>query len=394
MSQIRKKRSASRFASLTIALLAVSLCGLHAARGADPEILRIEAGAARGSIQHQIELGNAYLAGRGVARDEAQAAYWYEKAANSGDPAAQQQIGYFYQIGLGVKRDPLRAVQWFERAVAGGLISAKVNFGVAFFWGLGARKDPVFAAQLFHEASEKGSGLGACYLGDLYYFGLGVAKSESEALRWFELESRLHSVPAKLNLALLLSIQSDQKSQRRAIRLLRESPAAGSVAAKHQLGLQIMRKPELARSPEEGIAMLEEAASEGFWRSSITLGMLSRDGHGLAKDNSAAYYHFRIAAIQGREKASPMLANDFRALSLELNQAQLKALDQEAEAWVERHRRPFEYVNPHAEYADTLQPLALEYPEGDMHAALLVPAPDADGSLAREGSLVEGIRSE
>jgi hypothetical protein len=89
-----------------------------------------------------------------------------------------------------------------------------------------------------------------------------------------------------------------------------------------------------------------------------------------------------------------MLANDFRALSLELNQAQLKALDQEAEAWVERHRRPFEYVNPHAEYADTLQPLALEYPEGDMHAALLVPAPDADGSLAREGSLVEGIRSE
>jgi TPR repeat protein len=394
MSQIRKKRSSSRFASSVIALLVVSLCGLHEARAADPEIPRIQAGAARGSIQQQIELGNAYLAGRGVARDEAQAAYWYEKAANSGNPAAQQQIGYFYQIGFGVKRDPLRAAQWFERAVAGGLVRAKVNLGVAFFWGLGVRKDPVFAAQLFREASEKGSGMGACYLGDLYFFGLGVTKSESDALHWFELGSRLHSVPAKVNLALLLSVQSDQKSQHRAVKLLRESAAGGSVAAKHQLGLQIMRKPELGRSPEEGISMLEEAASQGFWRSSIVLGMLSRDGHGLAKDSSAAYYHFRIAAIQGREKASPMLANDFRALSSELNQAQIKALDQEAEAWVERNRRPLEYVNLHAEYADTFHPLALEYPEGDMHAALLVPVPDPDGSSGGEGFLVEGIGNE
>ena len=293
-----------------------------------------------------------------------------------------------------MKRDPSRAVQWFERAVAGGLISAKVNLGVAFFWGLGVRKDQVFAAQLFREASEKGSGMGACYLGDLYYFGVGVTKSESDALHWFELGSRLHSGPAKLNLALLLLVQPDQKSQRRAIKLLRESAEAGSVAAKHQLGLQIMRKPELARSPEEGIAMLEEAVSQGFWRSSIVLGMLSRDGHGLAKDSSAAYYHFRIAAIQGREKVSPMLANDFQALYLELNQAQIKALDQEAVAWVERHKRPFEHVNLHAERVDTVHPLALEYPEGDMHAALLAPAPDADRRSGEEGSLVEGIRSE
>jgi len=41
MSQIRKERSSSRFASSTIALLVVSLSGLHAACAADPEIPRI-----------------------------------------------------------------------------------------------------------------------------------------------------------------------------------------------------------------------------------------------------------------------------------------------------------------------------------------------------------------
>jgi TPR repeat protein len=394
MGQLRKNRSSSRLASSIIASLAVSLCGLHAACAADPDIPRIEAGGKRGSIQQEIELGNAYLVGRGVGRDEKQAAYWYEKAANSGDPVAQQQLGYLYQTGVGVKRDPSRAVQWFERAVSGGLVSAKVNLGVAFFWGLGARKDPAFAAQLFREASEKGSGMGACYLGDLYYFGLGVTKSESDALHWFELGSRLHSVPAKLNLALLLSVQSDQKSQHRAVKLLRESAAAGSVAAKHQLGLQIMRKPEFARHPEEGIAMLEEAASQGFWRSSIVLGMLSRDGLGLAKDGGAAYYHFRIAAIQGGEKASRLLTNDFQALSIELNQAQIKVLDQDAKAWVERHKRALEYINLHAEYSDTFHPFALEYAGGDMHAALLVPVPDPDGSSDAEGFLLEEVGNE
>ena len=108
----------------------------------DPDIPRIQAEAKGGSISREIELGAAYLAGHGVARDEKQAAYWYEKAANSGDPAAQEQIGYFYQAGIGVERDPARAAQWFERAVAGGLISAKVNLGVAYVWGLGVRKDP------------------------------------------------------------------------------------------------------------------------------------------------------------------------------------------------------------------------------------------------------------
>jgi TPR repeat protein len=393
MSCVEKKRSASILSFLSMFVL--SLCGTHALWAADPDIARIRVGAERGSIQQEIELGNAYLEGSGVTRDEKQAAYWYEKAANFGNPVAQQQIGYFYQIGFGVKRDPFRAVRWFERAVAGGLISAKVNLGVAYFWGLGVRRDPAFAAQLFREASEKGSGLGACYLGDLYYFGLGgVTKSEPDALHWFELGSRLHSVPAKLNLAQLLSVRSDQKSQLRAIRLLRESAAAGSLIAKHQLGLQIVHQPALSRYPGEGTAMLEDAASQGFWKSSVALGVLSRDGHGEAKDSGAAYYHFRIAALQGGEQASTQLARDLRALSSELNGAQIKELDEKAEAWAGRHNRTSQNANLHGEYADTFYPPAFEYPEEDMYAPLLQQAPDSVGTSGGQRSSVEGTGNE
>ena len=343
----------------------------------DPDIPRIQSGAERGSVAQEIELGGAYLAGRGVARDEKQAAYWYEKAANSGDPAAQQEIGYFYQVGIGVERDPARAARWFERAVAGGLVSAKVNLGVAYVWGLGVRKDPGFAVKLFREAAQKGSGMGACYLGDMYHFGIGVQKDDSDAKHWFELGSKLHNAPAKLDLALLLLDHPDQTSRDRAIRLLREASTAGSVAAKHQLGLEMIRRPDLPGSTVEALKVLEEAASDGYWRSSAVLGVLSRDGKGVTKDYKVAYYHFRVAALQGQDKAAATLAKDLGTLSSALGPEQVKEVDQEASAWVQKHNRSLDYVNLRDDYMNSFPAFALAHPQKDMHAALLVEAPDA-----------------
>lgn len=86
MSRIQKKRSVSIVSLLSIGVFALSLCGTHVWWAADPDSQHIQAGAEKGSIQQEMELANAYLVGRGVARDEKQSAYWYEKAANSGDP--------------------------------------------------------------------------------------------------------------------------------------------------------------------------------------------------------------------------------------------------------------------------------------------------------------------
>lgn len=347
-------------------------------RAAEPDIPRVQAGAETGSISRQIELGAAYLAGHGVPRDEKQAAYWYEKAANSGDPAAQEEIGYFYQAGIGVERNPARAARWFERAVAGGLVSAKVNLGVAYVWGLGVRKDPAFAVKLFREAAQKGSGMGACYLGNMYYFGIGVTKSEADAIHWFEVGSKLHSASAKSDLALLLLSHPDQAGHDRAMRLLREASAAGSVAAKHQLGLEMIRRPDLSKSPDEPLRILEEAASDGYWKSSAVLGVLSRDGKGVAKDDKAAYYHFRVAALQGKETASTLLAKDLQNLTSKLGPVQVHEIDEEAGTWVQKHNRSLDLVNLRNDYINSFPAFALEHPQKDIHAAMLLAAPDAE----------------
>ncbi len=378
MAGIRNGSAVSLVSFLTIATTLSGFAQTRVSYMVDPDIPRIETGAEWGSTSREIRLGAAYLAGRGVARDEKQAAYWYEKAANAGDPAAQEEIGYFYQAGIGVERDPARAVQWFERAVAGGLISAKVNLGVAYVWGLGVRKDPAFALQLFREAAEKGSGMGACYLGDMYYFGIGVTKSESDARHWFEVGSKRHNIPAKLDLALLLLVNSERADRDRAIKLLREASAGGSVAAKHQLGLEMIHAPELFRSSSEAIKLLEEAASDGYWKSSALLAVLSRDGKVMALDQKVAYYHFRIAALQGGEKAATYLANDLQTLSSKLNPSQVQKLDQDASAWVRQHNQSIEFVGMHNDYANSFPAFALAQPQKDIHAATLLEGPEVD----------------
>jgi TPR repeat protein len=342
------------------------------------DISRILAGAEKGSIKNQVELGAAYFVGRGVTQDEKRSAYWYERAANSGDPVAQKQIGYFYQVGIGVPRDTDRAVRWYERAAASGLISAKVNLGVAYLWGLGVRRDPELSVQLFREAAEKGDGLGACYLGDMYYSGHGVDKDEATAQHWYEIGTRLHDPMSEYRLGILVSAdRSNAQLMKKAAQLFRDSAGAGYVPSMHALGLLLVRDPELTSSPSEAASLLEEASEAGSWKSSVTLAILSRDGKGVPVDKRAAYYRFVVAKLQGGTPASNLVANDVRVLAGQLGAKQTGELDAEATAWFEKHHLPLEFVYKDGDNWKKFPLFAVQYPESDVHAGKLVPKPPA-----------------
>jgi TPR repeat protein len=132
------------------------------------------------------------------------------------------------------------------------------------------------------------------------------------------------------------------------------------------------------RAPFDLIGRRLCAATEYVWKSSVVLGILARDGHGTPKDRKAAYYHFRIALLQGGDNATPLTTNDLRTLSSELGQAQVQALDQEVAAWVQKHNRPLEFVNLHTESSSMFPAYALQYPEKGLHAGLLLGSNDAD----------------
>ncbi|MGA2964340.1 MAG: tetratricopeptide repeat protein, partial [Candidatus Korobacteraceae bacterium] len=82
---------------------------------------RAEAGDARS----QRELGNSYLIGVGVPKDESQAAIWYRKAAEHGDAEAQFLLAMLYEQGRGVPKDAGQAAVWYQKSAAKGNTFAK-----------------------------------------------------------------------------------------------------------------------------------------------------------------------------------------------------------------------------------------------------------------------------
>ena len=327
------------------------------------------------SVEQQIKLANDYFVGRGVVQDLQQSAYWFEKAANAGDPLAQMQIGYFYDAGIGVARNPELAAHWYQLSASGGYATAKVNLAILYFWGNGVSKNERLAIQLFREAAKQGSGLAACYLGDVYYLGAGVPQNQAAGEQWYEKGAELHNPQAEYNLGLLFSLRPDRAHDLpKAATLLRESAKAGFVPAIHSLGLLLVRNPALAKTPAEAINLLNDSANAGMWKSSMVLGVLARDGNGVPQDSGAAYYHFQAAALQGGDRAKEILEKDIRDLAVRLGPVQTAALDSQAENWVQQHQIVLEFVYKAGKNRTGFPDYALASPENGTHSMQMLPA--------------------
>ncbi len=72
----------------------------------------------QGNIVAMIHLADLYRDGRGVPRDMTQATIWYRKAAELGDAGAQGTLGILYSVGMGVPHDDVEAYYWLSLAAA------------------------------------------------------------------------------------------------------------------------------------------------------------------------------------------------------------------------------------------------------------------------------------
>lgn len=110
--------------------------------------------------------------------------------ARDGDPAAQRNIGHLYRRGLGVAQDFAEAAKWYERAADLGLASAQVNLALMYIRGQGVPQDYERAAEWLDQAARQGHVLAQYNLALLYWRGLGVEKNPPRALGWLYLAAR------------------------------------------------------------------------------------------------------------------------------------------------------------------------------------------------------------
>jgi TPR repeat protein len=113
----------------------------------------------------QYNLGQFYIIGRGVARDDVEGVRWCRLAADQGDVGGQYLLGAFYDNGRGVAEDVVEAVKWCRLAANQGHAGAQ------------------------------------SMLGEFYENGRGVAQDNGEAARWYRLSANQGDVEARTALA-------------------------------------------------------------------------------------------------------------------------------------------------------------------------------------------------
>lgn len=138
-----------------------------------------------GDAKAQFNLGVAYGTGKGITRDDKEAAKWYRLSAEQGTVQAQNNLGRMYAEGLGVARDPKEAVKWWRLAADRGNASAQRNLGLMYSAGTGVARDYEEAVKWYRRAIERGDAVARNNLGLAYETGQGVEQDRLRAEMWF-----------------------------------------------------------------------------------------------------------------------------------------------------------------------------------------------------------------
>jgi TPR repeat protein len=91
--------------------------------------------------------------GEEIPMDFVEAARWFLKAAEQGDPDAQFTLGRFHFSGIGVKLDYAEAVHWFRKAAEQNHVVAQYGLAIAYYQGKGTTQDNVRAHMWMHLAA-------------------------------------------------------------------------------------------------------------------------------------------------------------------------------------------------------------------------------------------------
>jgi len=232
-----------------------------------------------GQVEAQLQLGDAYYAGKGTRKDMEQAFLWYTQAAEQGHPKAQRALGAMYELGKGTDREPEKAAYWYRKAAEQGLARAQTNLAILYETGTGVQQNYDEARLWYEKAAAQDYARGQTYLGRIYELGLGVAVDFTKAFYWY-----------------------------------RKAAEQGYARAQTNLGALYEAGQGVERNYEEAVAWYAKAAEQMYSRGQFYLGRMFEQGLGVAKDlNQASDWYSKAAAlgnVAAREQLARMKRED------------------------------------------------------------------------------------
>ncbi|BBP00076.1 tetratricopeptide repeat protein [Sulfuriferula nivalis] len=264
--------------SILVGGLLLALVAANSFAMSTDEAKMVSDAAVRGSASAQVLLAVMYKNGDGgYSKNEQQAAYWYEKAADQGNPYAQMALGDMYEQGLGVNQNLKVAADWREKSAKRGNVQAQLKLGKMYLTGTGVVKN-------VNQAE--------------YWLNRAAVAGDSEAQ--FEL-NKLYRDPnwAKHNPALANDWLAKSAAQG-------YEDAVAFVNFFEHLGFEA--KEDLSQRPPH----IRQLATDGDAEAQYQLAMRYEHGIGEKHDNAQTMYWLKLAANQGHVMAIQSLIHIYQ----------------------------------------------------------------------------------
>ena len=100
-----------------------------------------EKAAMQGSILGAYKLGECYMLGAGITKNEVEAVQWYKRAAYGGHTIAQYKLGECYENGTGVAKNQYQELEWYRKSAEAGYVKAQYSMGVKYAKGRGVKQN-------------------------------------------------------------------------------------------------------------------------------------------------------------------------------------------------------------------------------------------------------------
>jgi TPR repeat protein len=265
--------------------------------------------AAQGRPDAEIDLGLAYAKAEGVARDDAVARQWFERAATQGVAQAQYLLGAMLERGRGGARSYTDALQSYRRAADQGYAPAEVALGRFYGRGLGVPRDVTQRTTWYRRAADHGNPIGQWAMGNFYQNGDGVERDMAKALGMYLRAAKHGFIPAEARLGWIYQhgVNGVPRDDAEALHWYRLAAAGGSPIGLNGLAAYYRRGTLVPRDYAQAMRLFRQAADKGSPLAAYNLGLMYANGHGVPVDRQQARAWFEKAAAAGNQAAIDLL---------------------------------------------------------------------------------------
>jgi len=285
------------------------------------EVADLKAKAGAGEAVAQMKLGQAYLKGNGIPKNEEEAFQWMQKAAEEGNAAAENNLGTIYRLGEGVSRNKEEAVRWHQKAARHGSPEGMFNLGTCHYNGDGVGSNEYTAYVWFLLAQDAGDAVadeavkrsgstmtknddGDAYvkIAEMYGKGDEIPKDETKHMQWLRKAAEL-GPSGKVMLAGQL-IKDNANNYPQAFELCKSAAAANYAPAQRCVGYLYRNGLGVGKDPAEAVRWYRKAAPSDA-KSSLELAEMNAAGQGTKADRVEAFMLYLRAGLMHTKDAFP-----------------------------------------------------------------------------------------